>query len=108
MRLADRDMQSRVEIALQRNHDDGNLRFWVDDQERHEHAVVEAAARVEGGALDPRMRHGDHAGGRRLGRRRRHRHLGPLQLGPDGTSLYAVAFAPASVTCKVCPQTPHR
>ena len=45
-RLADRDVARGIEAALDRDHDDGNLGLRIDDQHRHEHAVVEAAAVV--------------------------------------------------------------
>ena len=40
------EMERRIEIALQRQHHHRDLRLRVDDQERHEHAVVEAALGV--------------------------------------------------------------
>ena len=63
-RLAEPDVEGRIEILAQGQHDDRDLGLRIDDQEGHEHAVVEAALVV--------------------GRDRQARRLDqPLDLGPE-------------------------
>ena len=53
-RLAERDVEGRIEVLAQGQHDDRNLGLRIDDEERHEHAVVEAALAV-GRDRQPRL-----------------------------------------------------
>ena len=55
-RLADRDVQGGIQVLAQRQHYDGNFGFRIDDQERHEDAMVEPALRI---FLDREPRRGD-------------------------------------------------
>ena len=45
-RLAELDVERRIEVLAQGQHDHRDLGLRIDDQERHEHAVIEAAGVV--------------------------------------------------------------
>ena len=45
-RLAELDVEGGIEILAQRQHDDRDLGLRIEDEEGHEHAVVEAALAV--------------------------------------------------------------
>ena len=45
-RLAELDVEGGIEILAQRQHDDRDFGLRIDDQEGHEHAVIEAALAV--------------------------------------------------------------
>jgi hypothetical protein len=45
-RLAELDVKGGIEVLAQRQHDDRDLGLRIDDEEGHEHAVVEAALAV--------------------------------------------------------------
>ena len=88
-RLADSDMERRIEVALQRQHHHRDLRLGIDDHERHEHAVVEAALGI---LADLQSGGGDEAldlGGdlRRAGRRI------PQLIGVGGEAVIVVEHA---------------